>query len=87
MGAKANIVVDQGTDFATTITVRDNSGVAVNLTNYTGHGQIRKHYTSTTAHNMQIVFEMKCASFTTLVNTSNNDRKYFDCSCDELTYA
>ena len=35
MGAKANIVVDQGTDFATTITVRDNSGVAVNLTNYT----------------------------------------------------
>ena len=57
MGAKANIVVDQGTDFATTITVRDNSGVAVNLTNYTGHGQIRKHYTSTTAHNMQIVFE------------------------------
>ena len=57
MGAKANIVVDQGTDFSTTITVRDNSGNAVNLTNYTGHGQIRKHFTSTTAHNMQIVFE------------------------------
>ena len=57
MGAKANIVVDQGSDFSTTITVRDNSGNAVNLTNYTGHGQIRKHYTSTTAHNMQIVFE------------------------------
>ena len=56
MGAKANIVVDQGTDFATTITVRDNSGVAINLTNYAGHGQIRKHYTSTVAHNMQIVF-------------------------------
>ena len=36
MGAKANIVVDQGTDFATTITVRDNSCTAVNLTNYTG---------------------------------------------------
>ena len=57
MGAKANIVVDQGTDFATTITVRDNSGVAINLTNYAGHGQIRQHYTSTVAHNMQIVFE------------------------------
>ena len=57
MGAKANIVVDQGPDFSTTITVRDNSGNAINLTNYTGHGQIRKHYTSTTAHNMQIVFE------------------------------
>ena len=57
MGAKANIVVDQGADFATTITVRDDSGNAINLTNYTGHGQIRKHYTSTIAHNMQIVFE------------------------------
>ena len=57
MGAKANIVVDQGADFATTITVRDDSGNAINLTNYTGPGQIRKHYTSTIAHNMQIVFE------------------------------
>ena len=57
MGAKANIVVDQGSDFSTTITVRDNSGNAVNLTNYSSHGQIRKHFTSTTAHNMQIVFE------------------------------
>ena len=27
MGAKANIVVDQGSDFSTTITVRDNLDV------------------------------------------------------------
>ena len=57
MAQYEDITIDQGTDFATTITVRDNSGVAVNLTNYTGQGQIRKHYTSTVAHNMQIVFE------------------------------
>ena len=39
MGAKANIVVDQGTDFATTITVRDNSGV-VKSNKLHGQGQI-----------------------------------------------
>tara|TARA_B100000902_G_C27196347_1_gene856686 strand:- start:335 stop:685 length:351 start_codon:yes stop_codon:yes gene_type:complete len=57
MGAKANIVVDQGSDFSTTITVRDNSGAVVNLTNYIGAAQIRKHYTSTTATSMNVVFE------------------------------
>ena len=57
MGAKANIVVDQGADFSTTITVRDNAGAVVNLTNYVGSAQIRKHYTSTTATTMNVVFE------------------------------
>ena len=57
MGAKANIVVDQGSDFSTTITVRDNAGAVLNLTNYIGAAQIRKHYTSTTATSMNVVFE------------------------------
>lgn len=46
MGTKANIVVDQGTDFTTTITVTDENGTVQNLTGYTGAGQIRKHYLS-----------------------------------------
>ena len=57
MSAKAIIVVDQGADFSTTITVRDTNGTEVNLASYVGHAQVRKHYTSTTAHNMQVVFE------------------------------
>ena len=57
MGAKANIVDDQGSDFSTTITVRDNAGAVLNLTNYIGAAQIRKHYTSTTATSMNVVFE------------------------------
>jgi len=46
MGAKANIIVDQGTDFSTTITVTDDDGNVTDLTGYTGAGQIRKHYES-----------------------------------------
>jgi hypothetical protein len=57
MAGKANIEVDQGADFETTITVRDTNDVLKDLTNHTGYGQIRKHYTSTTAVNFTITFE------------------------------
>jgi len=56
MAAKANIVIDQGADFSTTITVTDSAGAVVDLTGYTGRGQIRKHYTSTTATNFTVSF-------------------------------
>lgn len=46
MATKANLVVDQGTTFTTTITVSDDEGNALDLTGYTGAAQIRKHYTS-----------------------------------------
>ena len=46
MATKANLVVDQGTTFTTTITVTDDEGDALDLTGYTGSAQIRKHYTS-----------------------------------------
>lgn len=56
MAAKANIVIDQGADFSTTITVTDDAGDAVDLTDYTASGQIRKHYTSNTAYNFTTSF-------------------------------
>jgi hypothetical protein len=48
MGAKANIVIDQGADFSTTVTVTDSVGDPLDLTGYSARGQIRKHYTSST---------------------------------------
>ena len=56
MGAKANIIVDQGTDFSTSITVTDDAGAVVDLTGYTGSGQIRKHYDSSTSTTFALVF-------------------------------
>lgn len=46
MGTKVNLVVDQGTTFETSVTLTDDNGDLVDLTNYSGAGQIRKHYTS-----------------------------------------
>lgn len=46
MAAKANIVIDQGSDFSTTITVSDDVGNPVNMLGYTGEAHIRKNYAS-----------------------------------------
>ena len=54
--AKANITVEQGTDFSTTLTVEDENGNATNLTGYTGAAQIRKHFTSNTATDFTVSF-------------------------------
>jgi len=48
MGTKANLLIDQGTDFVTSVTLTDDDGVALELTGYTGVAQIRKYYTSAT---------------------------------------
>jgi hypothetical protein len=47
MATKANLVIDQGTTFSTIITVADAEGVALDLSNYTGAAQMRRHYSST----------------------------------------
>lgn len=46
MAIKANITIDQGADFSTTISVTDEEGVAVDLTDYSGAAQLRKWFTS-----------------------------------------
>ena len=54
MGTKVNLVIDQGSTFATTINLTDDSGELVNLTGYSGAGQIRKHYTSSSATSISV---------------------------------
>ena len=54
--AKANLVIDQGTDFSKELTVTDDDGDSVNLTGYTAAGQIRKHFSSNTATNFTCTF-------------------------------
>lgn len=49
MATKANLIIDQGASYSTTIDILDEDGEPINLTNYTGAAQMRKHYTSTTA--------------------------------------
>jgi len=49
MGAKANIIIDQGADYSTVLTVTNDDGTATDLDGYTAAGEMRKHYTSSTA--------------------------------------
>lgn len=58
MAVYANISIDQGSDFTSTVTVEGSDGLIFDLTGYTARGQIRKSYTSTTAVN-----------FTTAINS------------------
>jgi|TARA_R110000823_G_scaffold274134_1_gene393087 hypothetical protein len=54
MAVLSNLSVDQGADFSAEIIVQDSSGTVANLTGYTGAGQIRKTYSSTTATNFVV---------------------------------
>ncbi len=54
MATKANLLIDQGSTFSTTVTITDTSGNLLDLTGYTGAAQMRKSYTSTTAHNFSV---------------------------------
>ena len=49
MAIYANLVVDQGTDFSSFITLEDTAGATVDLTGYTAAGMIRRTYLSTTS--------------------------------------
>jgi len=49
MATISNLFIDQDSDFTTTVTVNDSNGTALDLTNYTALGMIRKTYESSTA--------------------------------------
>ena len=57
MAIKANLVVDQGSDFSATVSLLDAEGDALDLSVYTVNAQMRKNYASSTA-----------VSFTTTIN-------------------
>lgn len=46
MAIKANLVIDQGADYSTTVNLTDEDGNIVPLTNYTVSAQMRKTYSS-----------------------------------------
>mgnify|MGYP001288821164 CR=1 FL=1 len=57
MGTKANLNIDQGSDFITSVTLTDDDGTALSLTGYTGESHIRKYYTSTTYNSFTVTIE------------------------------
>lgn len=54
MATKANLIIDQGTTYSTSIDITDTDGTPIDLTNYTGAAQIRKHFTSSNATSFSV---------------------------------
>lgn len=48
MATRADLFIDQGTDFTTVLTLTDENGTALDLSNANSSAQIRKNYTSLT---------------------------------------
>lgn len=67
MAFKANIIVDQGTDFVTSLSVTDDDDAPIDLSGYTGSAQFRKHYTSETSTSFDVSFS---AGSTGIINLS-----------------
>lgn len=49
MAIKANLIVDQGTSYSTSINLTDDNDSVVDLSSYTANAQIRKTYSSSNA--------------------------------------
>jgi len=50
MAVYANLTIDQGSDFYSSISVEGSNGLPFDLTGHTARGQIRRNYTSSTAY-------------------------------------
>jgi len=55
MASYANLFVDQGADFSTFVDIEGEDGTALDLTNLSLKGQIRKSYGSNTAFDFTVV--------------------------------
>lgn len=87
MAIKANLQIDQGTDFATTIDVTDTDNEIVDLTGYTGAAQMRKHYTSSAQTAFSVSISSALGQVTLSMNSATTatitpGRYVYDC---ELT--
>lgn len=74
MATKANITVDQGTTFSTTISLTDDDGNPIDLTGYTGRSQMRKHFTSSNSQSFTVSLSNNAGTVTlglTATQTSN----------------
>lgn len=85
MAIKANLKIDQGADYETTINVTDDDSESpIDLTGYTGSAQIRKYYTSTTSYSFSVNINGPTGEVTLglSANTTNSmspGRYVYDC--------
>tara|TARA_R110000772_G_scaffold107620_2_gene210134 strand:+ start:5058 stop:5387 length:330 start_codon:yes stop_codon:yes gene_type:complete len=70
MAIKANMVMDQGTDFSRSVSVTTSNGSIFDLTNYTAVCGLKKHFSSNTSYLLTAVVSTPAAGEITI--TANN---------------
>ena len=72
MAGFAEITIEQGADYSSTITVNDSTGTPQNLTSYTAASQLRKSYYSSTAKSFVVnVTNPTAGEITTVMSSAN----------------
>lgn len=89
MAVKGNLVIDQGTDFETTITVTDEDDELINLTGYTGVAQLRKYYTSSNSTSFSVTMGGANGTITLSMNSATTNaisagRYVYDCELTDI---
>jgi hypothetical protein len=72
MAGYAELTLEQGANFTTTVTVNGSDGSPTNLLNYTGAAQMRKSYYSTTANNFTVTVSNAAAGELTMAMSAAN---------------
>lgn len=70
MALKANLLIDQGSTYSTTLSLTTETDEAMDLTGYSGAAQIRKHYTSSNSYSF--VVDLNSVAGTVLLSMSAN---------------
>lgn len=71
MAMKANITIDQGTSFATSIAMADAANNPLDLTAYTGYAQIRKWYSSVAHTNFNVALVLGAVNLSLTPDQTN----------------
>lgn len=72
MAGFAELTVEQGASYSTTVTVNGSDGSPTNLTNYTAAAQLRKSYYSSTATNFTVNITDAAGGTITMTLTAAN---------------
>ena len=72
MAGYAELTLEQGASFTTTVTVNGSDGSPTNLTSYTAAAQLRKSYYSTTANSFTVTVSNAANGELTMAMTAAN---------------
>ena len=72
MAGFAELTLEQGASFTTTVTVNGSDGSPTNLTSYTAAAQLRKSYYSTTANSFTVTVSNAANGELTMAMTAAN---------------